>query len=105
MRELVSNAADAVDKLRFMSITNTEILGSMQEMSIKVKANPNDMTLSIRDTGIGMTKSELINNLGTIAKSGTSDFISKLSESNATAPADLIGQFGFGFYSAFLGKI
>lgn len=70
-----------------------------------IRTNPQEGTISIRDTGVGMTKKELEINLGTIAKSGTSDLLSKLSEGNVSAPNDLIGQFGVGFYSAFLGKI
>lgn len=104
LRELVSNAADAVENIRFQSITNADVLSSLSDLSIMVKANQHEKTISIRDTGIGMTREELVRNLGTIAKSGTSELLSKLSEGNGSAPTDLIGQFGVGFYSAFLGK-
>ncbi|VDD75532.1 unnamed protein product [Mesocestoides corti] len=102
VRELVSNAADAVENIRFLSITNTDALSSLPDLSIMIKTDPQEKIISIRDTGIGMTKDELVKNLGTIAKSGTSELIAKLSEGNVTAPSDLIGQFGVGFYSAFL---
>ncbi|KAL5109883.1 Endoplasmin [Taenia crassiceps] len=102
LRELVSNAADAVENIRFQSITNADVLSSLPDLSIMIKANQHEKTISIRDTGIGMTREELVRNLGTIAKSGTSELLSKLSEGNGSAPTDLIGQFGVGFYSAFL---
>ncbi|VDM17025.1 unnamed protein product [Hydatigera taeniaeformis] len=102
LRELVSNAADAVENIRFQSITNADVLSSLSDLSIMIKANQHEKTISIRDTGIGMTREELVKNLGTIAKSGTSELLSKLSEGNGSAPTDLIGQFGVGFYSAFL---
>ncbi|EUB59404.1 Endoplasmin [Echinococcus granulosus] len=102
LRELVSNAADAVENIRFQSITNADVLSSLSDLSIMIKTNQHEKTISIRDTGIGMTRDELVKNLGTIAKSGTSELLSKLSEGNSSAPTDLIGQFGVGFYSAFL---
>ncbi|VDN98052.1 unnamed protein product [Rodentolepis nana] len=102
LRELVSNAADAVENIRFQSLTDSDALSSLPDLSIMIKSNSNEKTISIRDTGVGMTKEELIKNLGTIAKSGTSELLAKMSEGNASAPSDLIGQFGVGFYSAFL---
>ncbi|VEL16915.1 unnamed protein product [Protopolystoma xenopodis] len=85
-----------------MSLTNSSVLSTTPDLSIRIKANKADRTLHILDTGIGMTKDELIKNLGTIAKSGTSEFLSKISSSGSTDTGDLIGQFGVGFYSSFL---
>merc|ERR1712241_970623 len=103
LRELISNASDALDKIRLLSLTDKSVLDSTSELTIKVKADKENHILTITDTGIGMTKQDLINNLGTIAKSGTADFLSKLQDaSSANEMSDLIGQFGVGFYSAFL---
>merc|ERR1719427_1850633 len=103
LRELISNASDALDKIRLMSVTDKAQLDSTQELSIKIKADKDNHVLHITDTGIGMTKQDLVNNLGTIAKSGTADFLSKLQDASSTDQFnDLIGQFGVGFYSAFL---
>merc|ERR1711976_668999 len=103
LRELIPNASDALDKIRLLSLTDKAVLDSTNEMSIKIKADKENHILSITDTGIGMTKQDLINNLGTIAKSGTADFLGKMQEAeDAQAMSDLIGQFGVGFYSAFL---
>ncbi|CAK8537092.1 unnamed protein product [Lathyrus sativus] len=103
LRELVSNASDALDKLRFLSVTEPSLLGEAGELEIRIKADPDNGTITITDTGIGMTKEELIDCLGTIAQSGTSKFLKALKE-NKDLGADngLIGQFGVGFYSAFL---
>lgn len=103
LRELISNASDALDKIRLLSLTEKGQLDSTSELSIKIKADKDNHVLHITDTGIGMTKDDLINNLGTIAKSGTSEFFSKLQDTQSSSEAnDLIGQFGVGFYSAFL---
>ncbi|CAH8539779.1 unnamed protein product [Schistosoma intercalatum] len=103
LRELISNASDALDKIRVLSLTNNEVPNESEEMRIRIKANKDARTLHIIDTGIGMTEAELTSNLGTIAKSGTSEFLTKISQSNtATEKSDLIGQFGVGFYSSFL---
>ncbi|KAF2321390.1 hypothetical protein GH714_040979 [Hevea brasiliensis] len=103
LRELVSNASDALDKLRFLSVTEPSLLGDAGELEIRIKTDPDNGTITITDTGIGMTKEELIDCLGTIAQSGTSKFLKALKE-NKDLGADngLIGQFGVGFYSAFL---
>jgi len=97
LRELVSNAADACDKKRFLSLTESS---ETQKPEIKIRANSADNTLTIEDSGVGMTRDELINNLGKIAQSGTRAFAQALGE--GTADVNLIGQFGVGFYSAYL---
>ena len=103
LRELISNASDALDKIRLLSLTDKEQLTATDDLSIRIKLDKDNHILHITDTGIGMSKKDLINNLGTIAKSGTSEFFSKLQESESTQSAsDLIGQFGVGFYSTFL---
>lgn len=98
LRELISNAADAIDKIRFLSVKNPEVLGDKTEMSIRIEIDTEAKSISITDTGIGMTKNDLISNLGTIAKSGTTQFIEAIKGGNL----NLIGQFGVGFYSCFL---
>ncbi|KAH6831668.1 Chaperone protein htpG family protein [Perilla frutescens var. hirtella] len=103
LRELVSNASDALDKLRFLSVTEPSLLGDSGELEIRIKPDPDNGTITIMDTGIGMTKEELIDCLGTIAQSGTSRFLKALKENkDLGADNSLIGQFGVGFYSAFL---
>ncbi|KER19524.1 hypothetical protein T265_15515, partial [Opisthorchis viverrini] len=103
LRELISNASDALDKIRLLSLTDREALQATEELSIRIKANKEARTLHIIDTGIGMSKGDLAINLGTIAKSGTADFLSKWTSTQSGADAsDLIGQFGVGFYSSFL---
>jgi heat shock protein beta len=98
LRELVSNAADACDKRRFLSITADE--DSAVAPTIEIKTDPNSNTITIQDAGVGMTKDELVNNLGRIAQSGTRAFVEALGD--GTADVNLIGQFGVGFYSAYL---
>ncbi|XP_073137695.1 heat shock protein 90-5, chloroplastic [Henckelia pumila] len=103
LRELVSNASDALDKLRFLSVTEPSLLGDAGELEIRIKTDPDNGTITITDTGIGMTKEELIECLGTIAQSGTSRFLKALKDNKEVgADNSLIGQFGVGFYSAFL---
>lgn len=102
LRELISNASDALDKIRFLSLTDKDALHATEEMSVKIKADKENNMLHVTDTGIGMTKEDLVKNLGTIAKSGTSEFLTKLGEAAPTEMNDLIGQFGVGFYSSFL---
>lgn len=101
LRELISNSSDAVDKLRFEEITNHNLLKSDKDNSILIRNDKENNILFIEDNGIGMTKDELMNNLGTIASSGTKKFLEKLSE-NDKKDSNLIGQFGVGFYSAFM---
>lgn len=103
LRELISNASDALDKIRLLALTDRSIMDRLNELTIRIKADKENRALHITDTGIGMTRSDLVKNLGTIAKSGTSEFLAKMSEKeNAGQLTDLIGQFGVGFYSAFL---
>ncbi|XP_024262615.1 endoplasmin [Oncorhynchus tshawytscha] len=104
LRELISNASDALDKIRLMSLTNEDALAANEELTIKIKSDKEKNMLHITDTGVGMTKEDLIRNLGTIAKSGTSEFLNKMTEveSEGQSTSELIGQFGVGFYSAFL---
>ncbi len=99
LRELISNASDACDKLRYKAVEKPELLP--EKLHIDIIADLEKKTLTIRDTGIGMTKQEMVKNLGTIARSGTQNFIEKMSGDQAT-DAQLIGQFGVGFYSAFM---
>jgi heat shock protein beta len=105
LRELISNASDALDKIRLLALTDPKLLDKLPELAIRIKADKEKNLLHISDTGVGMSKEELIANLGTIAKSGTAEFLKKNAENEKMAPnqmSDLIGQFGVGFYSAFL---
>jgi len=101
LREIISNASDALDKIRFLSVTDKDALGEGDTAKLEMRIAPDKTkdTLTLTDRGIGMTKQDLINNLGTIAKSGTSSFLEKLKEGG---DVNLIGQFGVGFYSVYL---
>merc|ERR1719426_78352 len=99
LRELISNAADALEKARFHSVQDESYLGDAKDLEVKIEFDADAKTISIIDTGMGMTKADLINNLGTVAKSGTTNFLEAMADG---ADANLIGQFGVGFYSAFL---
>ena len=99
LRELISNASDAIDKRHYLSLTNTDL--ASDEYQILVEADKDTKTLIITDNGVGMTKEELVSHLGTIAKSGSKEFIEKIEKEN-TPDVDIIGQFGVGFYSAFM---
>jgi molecular chaperone HtpG len=106
LRELVSNASDALDKLRFERLTQHSSVGSVGdggEPTIRIDADPKGRTLTVSDNGIGMTRDEVVRNIGTIAKSGTKEFLAAVREAHRKdVPPELIGQFGVGFYSAFM---
>ena len=101
LRELISNASDAADKLRFEGLADGSLFETDPDLKIRVSYNPSDRTLTIADNGIGMSRQEVIDHIGTIAKSGTREFFSALTGDQAK-DANLIGQFGVGFYSAFI---
>jgi molecular chaperone HtpG len=101
LRELLSNASDAADKLRFEALTDPALFENDAELKIRVSVDKAAKTITIRDNGIGMSRQEVIEHIGTIAKSGTKEFFSKLS-GDQKKDAQLIGQFGVGFYSSFI---
>ena len=102
LRELISNASDALDKLKIESLMNNELLEGDNNFKIKISVDKDKKTLTVSDNGIGMTKEELVKNLGTIAHSNTKEFLEYLKDKNIANDAELIGQFGVGFYSSFM---
>ncbi len=103
LRELVSNASDALDRLRFEALTTPDLLSKDEKLEIRIETDPEARTLTISDNGIGMSRDEVVSNIGTIAKSGTRELVAKAKESKSTeALTELIGQFGVGFYSSFM---
>ncbi|DBA03423.1 TPA: hypothetical protein N0F65_002831 [Lagenidium giganteum] len=99
LRELISNASDALDKIRFLALSDDQILGKFKDLEIRISFDRDANTLTIRDTGIGMTKKDLVAHLGTVAKSGTANFVDMMQKGG---DSNLIGQFGVGFYSVYL---
>jgi molecular chaperone HtpG len=103
LRELISNASDALDRLRFESLTHPELLDSDEELEIRLSTDENARVLTVSDNGIGMSREELVENIGTIAHSGTRELVAKLKQGKKEAiPPEFIGQFGVGFYSSFM---
>jgi len=102
LRELISNSSDAIDKLKFRSLTEPSLLGEDPDLRIEIEPDKENGTITIRDNGIGMTQEEVIENIGTIARSGSKEFFTELEEGKEKNTDELIGQFGVGFYSAFM---
>jgi molecular chaperone HtpG len=102
LRELISNASDALNKIRFMQLTNQNIADPDAELKIKISLDSKKQLFTIEDSGIGMTRDELINNIGTVANSGTLKFLEEIQKNGKAQESDLIGQFGVGFYSVFM---
>src|SRR5687768_2463624 len=102
LRELISNASDALDTLRFQALTKQELLEGDVELHIRIIPDEAKGTLTVSDNGVGMSRDTIVENLGTIAKSGTRAFLESLKQAEAQQRPELIGQFGVGFYSAFM---
>jgi molecular chaperone HtpG len=102
LRELISNASDALDKLRFEALTRPELRDQDGELKVRISVDKDSKTLTVSDNGIGMSRSSIVDDLGTIAKSGTRSFLERLKEAKSADQPELIGQFGVGFYSAFM---
>jgi molecular chaperone HtpG len=102
LRELISNSSDALNKIRFRMLTDKNVLDAEADLKIVIEVDPKKNTFSIEDTGIGMTREELISEIGTVAHSGTLEFLERMAKEKHTLDANLIGQFGVGFYSVFM---
>ncbi|MAT38446.1 MAG: molecular chaperone HtpG, partial [Ectothiorhodospiraceae bacterium] len=102
LRELISNASDALNKVRIMKLTDADIIDADGPMHIKIELDTDNRTFTIEDTGVGMTREDLVNKLGTVASSGTLEFLKASQADKKEVGADLIGKFGVGFYSAFM---
>ncbi|MDE2995723.1 MAG: molecular chaperone HtpG [Bacteroidota bacterium] len=102
LRELISNASDALNKIRFRMLTDRDVVDTDAEQRIDIKINKNDNTLVLTDTGVGMSKEDLLKRIGTVASSGTLEFVQELKKQDGPMDASMIGQFGVGFYSAFM---
>ncbi|MCG2711576.1 MAG: molecular chaperone HtpG [Candidatus Omnitrophica bacterium] len=102
LRELISNASDALNKVRFRELTDRNIIDPEVDLDIRIEVDSKKETFSIEDSGIGMTREELINNIGTVARSGTTEFLEKIKKENKAFDENLIGQFGVGFYAVFM---
>ena len=102
LRELISNASDALNKIRFRMLTDKHVLDPDADLKITIEVDPNEGTFAIEDSGIGMTREELIREIGTVARSGTLEFLKQLQQQKGAVDASLIGQFGVGFYSVFM---
>jgi molecular chaperone HtpG len=102
LRELISNSSDALNKIRFRMLTDSNVVDKDADLKIAIEVDSKEHTFSIEDSGIGMTKDDLVNEIGTVAHSGTLEFLQKMRENKQTLDANLIGQFGVGFYSVFM---
>ena len=103
VRELISNASDAIEKFRYISSTTPDSVNGLdRKLEIHIETNKQHRVLIIQDTGVGMTREEMIDALGTIARSGSKNFLKQLEDAQQGAAANIIGQFGVGFYSAFM---
>ncbi|MBV8201475.1 MAG: ATP-binding protein, partial [Acidobacteria bacterium] len=103
LRELISNASDALDRLRFEAVTQPELMAGDEKLEIRIEADRERRTVTIRDNGIGMNRAEVVADIGTIAKSGTRELVERLRQGESKqAIAEMIGQFGVGFYSSFM---
>src|SRR5215831_17441170 len=103
LRELISNASDAIDRLRFEALSNPDLIDKDDRLEIVIESDPKERTITVHDNGVGMSREEVISNIGTIAKSGTRELLQSLKEKQSSDVLNtLIGQFGVGFYSAFM---